>query len=177
MQSVSDNEALYMLTRDTGGEVVDRRNDLAGAMQHLVDMQRVAYVLAFNAPKTDRALNKIAVKLVDVPRGSHASYRDSYASEPDPPDSGDPLRLADIVMNDIPQTGVTMTETAETENGKATVDIEIAGSELVAQAAGMTIEGEVLLYVFAGSGAVAFDRKQITIQPRPAPQFNPAPTP
>src|SRR5207248_4864561 len=137
------------------------RNDLAGAMQYLVDMQRVAYVLAFNAPKTDRALNKIAVKLVDVPRGSHASYRESYASEPDPPDSGDPLRLADIVMNDIPQTGVTMTAHAESDPGRATVGLEIAGSELIAQAAGMTLEGELLFYVFAGSGAVAFDRQQI----------------
>jgi VWFA-related protein len=168
MQRGSDNEALYMLTRDTGGEVVDKRNDLAGAMQYLVDSQRVAYVLAFNAPKTGRALNKIAVKLENVPRGAHTSYRESYASVTDPPDSGDPLRLADIVMNDIPQTGVTMKALAESDPGKATVGLEIAGGELVALSAGMTLEGEVLLYVFAGSGAVAFDRKQITIEPRAA---------
>ncbi|MDQ6802152.1 MAG: VWA domain-containing protein [Acidobacteriota bacterium] len=168
MQSTADNEALYILTRDTGGEVVDKRNDLAGAMQYLVDSQRVAYVLAFNAPKTGRTLNKIAVKVVDVPRFAHASYRESYASQTDPPDAGDPLRLADIVMNDIPQTGVTMTALAEPDPGQATVGLEIAGGELVAQAAGMTVEGEVLLYVFAGSGAVAFDRKQITIEPRAA---------
>ncbi|HEY8182001.1 MAG TPA: VWA domain-containing protein [Thermoanaerobaculia bacterium] len=168
MQRVSDNEALYMLTRDTGGEVVDKRNDLAGAMQYLVNLQRVAYVLAFNAPKTGRALNTIAVKLQNVPRGAHTSYRESYASETDPPDAGDPLRLADIVMNDIPQTGVTMSAAAESDPGKATVELEIAGGELVAQAAGMTLEGELLFYVFAGSGAVAFDRQQITIEPRAA---------
>jgi VWFA-related protein len=168
MQRSTDNEALYMLTRDTGGEVVDKRNDLAGAMQYLVDSQRVAYVLAFNAPKTGRALNKIAVKVGNVPRGAHVSYRESYASETDPPDTGDPLQLADIVMNDIPQTGVTMTAHAAPDVGKATVGLEIAGGELVAQAAGMTLEGEVLLYVFAGSGVVAFDRKQITIEPRAA---------
>jgi hypothetical protein len=168
MQHGWDNEALYMLTRDTGGEVVDKRNDLAGAMQWLVDLQRVAYVLAFNKPRTDRARNKIAVKLVDAPRFARMSYRESYASETDPPDAGDPLRLADIVMNDIPQTGVTMTARADSANGKATVNVEIAGGELVAQAAGMTLEGEALLYVFAGSGAVAFDRKQIAIEPRAA---------
>ena len=168
MQRVSDNEALYMLTRDTGGEVVDKRNDLAGAMQYLVNLQRVAYVLAFNAPKTGREMNKIAVKLENVPRGAHASYRESYASETDPPDAGDPLRLADIVMNDIPQTGVTMTAHEESEPGKAVVGLDIAGGELLAQAAGMTVEGELLFYVFSGSGAVAFDRQQITIEPRAA---------
>ena len=166
MQRVSDNEALYMLTRDTGGEVVDHRNDLAGAMQYLVDSQRVAYVLAFNAPKTGREMNKIAVKLQNVPHFVHTSYRESYASVTDPPDAADPLRLADIVMNDIPQTGVTMTAGAESDPGKATVAAEIAGGELVAQAGGMTLEGELLFYVFSGSGAVAFDRQQITIEPR-----------
>ena len=39
---------------------------------------------------------------------------------------------------------------------------------MIAQAAGMTLEGELLFYVFAGSGAVAFDRQQITIEPRAA---------
>jgi hypothetical protein len=175
MQTGFDNEALYMLVHDTGGEVVDKRNDLAGAMQYLVNLQRVAYVLAFNAPKTDRALNKIAVKVLNVPRGAHASYRESYASETDPPDSGDPLRLADIVMNDIPQTGVTMAANAEPGAGKATVRLDIAGGELMAQAGGMTLEGEALLYVFAGSGAVAFDRKQITIEPRAAAALASAP--
>ena len=162
MQTAWDNEALYALTRDTGGEVVDKRNDLASAMQHLVNLQSVAYVLAFNAPKSNQRLNKISVKLVSVPRGSHASYRESYATEPDPPDAGDPLRLADIVMNDIPQTGVTTA--AHVEN--STVNVDIAGGELVAQAAGMTIEGEALLYIFSGSGAVAFDRKQFSVEPR-----------
>jgi VWFA-related protein len=175
MERGSDNEALYMLTRDTGGEVVDKRNDLAAAMQYLVDLQRVAYVLAFNAPRTDRARNKIAVKVVNAPRFSRLSYRESYASETDPADTGDPLRLADIVMNDIPQTGVTMTAHADSQNGKAAVNLEIAGGELVAQAAGMTLEGEALLYVFAGSGAVAFDRKLIAIEPRAAAALTSAP--
>jgi VWFA-related protein len=166
MQRVWDNEALYTLTRDTGGEVVDRRNDLTGAMQYLVNLQRVAYVLSFNAHHTGRARNKIAVKLVDAPSGSHASYRESYASEVAPADSGDPLRLADIVMNDIPQTGVTTTARTDPAPGKATINVDVAAGEVLAQSGGMTLEGEALFYVFSGPGAVAFNRKQITIEPR-----------
>lgn len=175
MQRSSDNEALYALTRDTGGEVVDRRNDLAGAMKHLVHLQRVAYVLAFNAPKTDRAQNKITVKLVNAPRGSRASYRESYASEMDPPDSGDSLRLADIVMNDIPQTGVTTTAHVDAGPRKATLQVDVAAHEVMAQAGGMTLEAEALLYIFSGSGAIAFDRKQITIEPRAMTSLESAP--
>jgi VWFA-related protein len=171
MQRPSDNEALYMLAPATGGEVIDKRNDLTSAMQYLVHLQRVAYVLAFNAPKTDRALNKIAVKLRNVPRGSRASYRESYATEADAADSGDPLRLADIVMNDIPQTGVTTKAAVETAAGKATVAVDVAAGEVMAQSGGMTLQGEAYFYVFSGTGAVAFDRKLITIEPRAAAEL------
>jgi len=166
MQRVFDNEALYTLTRDTGGEVVDRRNDLTGAMQYLVNMQRVAYMLSFNAHNTGRARNKIAVKLVNAPFGAHASYRESYASEVDPADSGDPLRLADIVMNDIPQTGVTTSASIAPAPGRATINVDVAAGEVVAQSSGMTLEGEALLYIFSGPSAVAFNRKQISVEPR-----------
>jgi VWFA-related protein len=166
MQRFSDNEALYTLTRDTGGEVVDRRNDLSGAMQYLVNLQRVAYVLSFNAHNTGRLRNKLVVKLVNAPSGSHAAYRESYASEVDPADSGDPLRLADIVMNDIPQTGVTTTAHIDPGPGRATINVDVAAGEVLAQSAGMTLQGEVLLYIFSGPGAVAFNRKQITVEPR-----------
>ena len=166
MQQIVDNESLYALTRGSGGEVVDRRNDLAGAMTLLTNLQRFVYVLSFNARNTGRNDNKIVVKLVDAPRGAHASYRTSYSAVVDPPDSSDPIRLADIVVNDIPQTGVTTKASVETAPLKATVNIEVAGGELAAQANGMTLQGQALIYIFSGPGAVAFDRKEITIEPQ-----------
>jgi hypothetical protein len=81
MQRGSDNEALYMLAGETGGEVVDNRNDLGSALQFLVRSQRLAYVLAFNAPKTNRAQNTIAVSSSTC-LTSRAWYRESYASRP-----------------------------------------------------------------------------------------------
>src|SRR5262249_35931042 len=53
-QVLFDNESLYALPRDTGGSVVDRRNDLGNSLQLLIDRQRVLYVLAFVPPKNDR---------------------------------------------------------------------------------------------------------------------------
>ena len=166
MQQIVDNESLYALTRGSGGEVVDRRNDLVGAMTLLTNLQRFVYVLSFTARNTGRNVNKIVVKLVNAPHGANASYRASYTVVVDPPDTGDPLRLADIVVNDIPQTGVTTKASVDTAPRKATVNIEVAGGELAAQANGMTLEGQALIYIFSGPGAVAFDRKEITIEPQ-----------
>ena len=166
MQSLGDDDALYAMVEDTGGEVIDRGNDLGRALRSLAHDQSVVYVLSFNANQTGRERNGISVDLVDAPRGSHAYYRRSYASHSDPPDLGDPLLLADVVMNDIPQTGVTTTARVVTAPGKATVEVECAAGELVPLAGGMTLVGKVLLYVFSGSQAVAFREKEISIEPR-----------
>ena len=165
-QQMADNESLYALTRGSGGEVVDRRNDLADALTHLTNLQSVVYLLSFNARNTGRDNNKIVVKLVNAPPAARASYRASYATVVDPPDTSDPLRLADIVVNDIPQTGVTTKASVDTAPRKATVNIEVAGGELAAEANGMTLQGQALIYIFSGLGAVAFDRKEITIEPQ-----------
>ncbi len=167
MQELGDDAALYILSQDTGGEVIDRGNNLIGEMKTLVDLQRVVYVLSFHAPKSSRDENKISLKLTGVPFGTHASYRQSYKSQPDPADSGDPLRLADIVMNDIPQTGVTTgVSVAASAAGEAIVNATVNAGELASQTGGMTIGAEVLFYVFSGPDAVAFGRKQMTIEPR-----------
>ena len=46
-QSVLSNDSLYMLVRNTGGEVIDHRNDLHGALQILTDTHRVACFAAW----------------------------------------------------------------------------------------------------------------------------------
>ena len=55
------------------------------------------------------------------------SYRPSYSTSAPPPDTADRLRLADIVMNDIPQHGVTANVRVE----GATVELEVPGPEVL----------------------------------------------
>lgn len=166
MQEIGDTDALHILSQDTGGEVIDNSNDLNRAMKTLVSRQSAVYVLSFHAPKSTREENRISVELSGAPRGAHASYRESYRSHPDPADSGDPLRLADIVTNDIPQTGVTTSVSVAPLPGKAVVSANVNAGEMASQSGGMTIGAEVLLYIFSGPNAVAFGRKEITIEPR-----------
>jgi VWFA-related protein len=163
MQRVWDNEALYALTRDTGGQVIDRRNDLASSIQLLTDLQRVVYILGFRAANTGRAENRIRVKLLNVRRGTHASYRPSYQSQADQPDSGDMLRLADIIVNDIPQNGVTTNVTAEAAARGASIEVALPGRELLAHAAGGFIGAKAMIYVMSGTSVVAFRIKRIEI--------------
>jgi len=163
MQTLYDNESLYALTRDTGGTVIDKRNDLARCLNLLMDRQRVVYVLGFVPPKTNKETNSINVKLVNVSRGVHASFRPSYSTTVDPADSADRLRLADIVTSDIPQNGVTTAANVETAPGSATVEMTVPGPEVLAHAVAGTVGAEAMLYVFNGPTVVTFTTKKVLI--------------
>jgi VWFA-related protein len=155
-------DSLHFLIADTGGQVVEHRNDLAAAMKRLTDSQQVVYLLGFRAPQTGRRENRISVRVSGTPRGSNVAYRESYPSTPDKPSSNDGLRLADIIINDIPQNGITMTTSVATAAQLATVHVTLPGRELAAIAGSdAKIKGDALIYVFAGQKAVAFAQTEI----------------
>jgi VWFA-related protein len=158
ISSSADSEGLSMLARDTGGQVVLNRNDLGEAMQTLSDMQRVVYVLGFHAADTGKRENKIEVKLRGVD-GVKVTYRPSYSSAVPKASTIDALRVADILENDIPQTGVT---TSIAAHGK-TIDVEVSARELIALGRPANAEAEALLYVYSGRRIVAFKDKRISI--------------
>jgi VWFA-related protein len=168
MSSSHESEGLSILARDTGGQVVLNRNDLGEAIQHLANMQRVVYLLSFHARDTGRKDNAIAVKVRDVP-AAQITYRPSYSTSLPKASTVDGLRLADILENDIPQTGVS---TAVTTAGK-NVDVEIPTRELLALAGHGTADAEVLIYVYSGRSVVGFQDKRVTIDPARADATRP----
>jgi len=161
---MSSNESLHFLISDTGGQVVEHRNDLKMAIQRLTDSQQVVYVLGFHAADTGHKENSISVDVAGAPRGSYVSYRESYSKIADKPSNSDGLRLADIVINDIPQNGITMTTEVTPASKKVSVKVTLPGRELLAIADGdAMVKGEALMYVFAGQTSVAFERKEIKV--------------
>lgn len=158
MSSSHESEGLSALARDTGGQVILNRNNLGEAIQHLADLQRVVYVLSFHARNTGREVNAISVKVRNA-NGAHVTHRPSYSAMLPKGSTTDGLRLADILENDIPQTGVTATISASGQS----VDVTIPTRELLALSGRGTAEAEVLLYVYSGRSAVAFKHKKITI--------------
>ena len=155
MSSAADSEALSMLARDTGGQVIRNRNDLAEAITTLTDRQRIVYVLGFHAADTGKRQNRIDVKLRGVEGRVDVTHRLSYSSELPAVSTSDGLRIADILENDIPQSGVT---TSIATAGKS-VDVVVPARELIA----LGKDAEVLLYVYSGHKVVAFKDKRISI--------------
>jgi VWFA-related protein len=159
-----DDDSLHFLVADTGGQVVEHRNDLLAAMNRLTNSQQVVYLLGFRARETGRKDNSISVHVAGTSRGSNVAYRESYSSIPDKPSSNDGLRLADIVVNDIPQNGITMTTSVGTAPKRATVNVALPGRELAALAGDdAKLKGQALMYVFAGQKAVAFAHQEIAV--------------
>ena len=103
------------------------------------------------------------MKLVNAPRGASATFRPSYSTHAEPVDTGDRLRLADIVTSDIPQNGVTATANVEVQSGGATVEMSIPGRELLAHAVAGYVGAETMLYVFNGPTVVTFKTKKLNI--------------
>jgi VWFA-related protein len=161
---MGSNESLHFLVSDTGGQVVEHRNDLKAAIQRLTDSQQVVYVLGFHAADTGRKQNTISVDVTGAPRRSYVFYRQSYTTIADKPLAYDGLRLADIVTNDIPENGITMTTTVTTAPKTAAVSVTLPGQELLAIAGNDgNVKGEALLYVFLGQTSVSFARKGIDV--------------
>jgi VWFA-related protein len=156
-----ENDGLYMLARDTGGRVIANRNDLVEAVDTLMKAQRVAYVLGFR--QGDRKKGRVSVRVTGAPRGSEVSYREGfgYVAESNALDS---LQLADIILNDVPQAGVSLQSSVTPSDGGAEVAVSFARAEVVPQLVDASPSVEVLMYVFdAHGGAVDFKSKRIAL--------------
>jgi VWFA-related protein len=162
-QRIIDTEGLFALTHDTGGTLIERTSDMNVAIQELTDKQRVVYVLGFR-PTSGRRTNGIRVKVRNAPSGARITYRPSYSNEISLPSSNDALHLADILMNDLPQTGLSL-RAAVTPAGKHTVvDVDIATRELLALSDSQDVDAEALTYIYSGNSVVAFKQRKITIE-------------
>jgi VWFA-related protein len=162
-QRIIDTEGLFALTHDTGGTLIERTSDMNVAIQELTEKQRVVYVLGFR-PTSGRKTNGIRVKVRNAPSGARINYRPSYSNEISLPASNDALHLADILMNDLPQTGLSLSA-AVTPTGKhAVVDVDIATGELLALSDSQDVDAEALIYVYSGNAVVAFKQRRITIE-------------
>jgi VWFA-related protein len=152
-----NNDGLQILAHSTGGEFVHNRNDFASAITDLTKRQQVAYLLGFD--RHDLTRGKIVVKVNGVPRGTHLTYRQGFGDPPSRTDI-DPLQLADIVVNDLPQTGVNMS--MGVVKGPSIV-VAISKKEILPQLVDAQPWIETILYVFDGNGAAVMSKqKRIT---------------
>jgi len=124
-----NNEALRRMAEQTGGEFV-KENDFGAALKRLTTEQQAVYLLGFR--RRSSGSGSIDVKVNGVPRGTTVSFRTGFGSAAE---RGQPttLQLADIILNDIPQNGVTVALGATPRAGGADVELRLQRREIVPQ--------------------------------------------
>ena len=151
--SLTSNAGLHALTRGTGGKFVHSRNDLGSALGHLSTSLERSYRLGFRPVNAKRGYNKIEVRVRDGGRGLRVEHRRGFSSVGEPANVHDGLYLADVVLNDVPQSGTAATLTLH----DGTLSAEIPMRELAAQGQ----SAELLVYAFAADGAALMYHREV----------------
>jgi VWFA-related protein len=155
------NDALFVLARGTGGQVVQNKNDLTAAITDLTTSQQIVYLLGFR--RTDNRPHRIDVRVNGAPRGSDVFHRTGFG-EPQKL-SVDALKLADIILNDIPQNGFAVDLNVALA---ADVVVRFHRAEVMPQLDPKVPQVDVLLYVFKASGeSVASRAERISFEHQP----------
>ena len=158
------SESLRRMTGPTGGETIRNMNDLAAAFARLTASHDASYLLAFR--RTDAADGEIAVKVHGIPLDARVSYRTGFG-KPAPQRDLDALQLADIVINDIPQNGLSL----KLETTPKEIAILFRPAEVVAQILPGKPYLEAMLYVFdEHGGTVLFRSKRLPFNAKQAPR-------
>jgi VWFA-related protein len=154
-----DNDALWLVARGTGGQVVHNRNDLVAGITDLTTGQQVVYLLGFR--RTDARSHRIDVRVTGAPRGSSLFYRTGFGESHKT--SIDALQLADIMLNDVPQSGFSV---ALDIGASADLVVRFSRAEVVPQLDEKAPAVDTLLYVFKNGGEIiASKAKRITFEP------------
>jgi VWFA-related protein len=157
---LNSNAGLYALTRPTGGDVLQNSNDLAGGFSRLLHRQEVVYVLGFRAPaEQPGAFHELTVRLAGLPKGARISHRAGYYESGGESRQERLLTNAEIIMNDVPQSGVRVDALAAAfpqRSGPAQVPVilQIDCSDLLKSYLGDIMPVEVFIYAFDRDGVV-----------------------
>jgi len=137
--SLLPSDFLYTLALDTGGIVTS-------SLPHLQERNRLAYVIGFHAPP-GVTKNSIRIHVDHVALLTDVRYRKAYdLTAEKTADKG--LFLADTLLNDIPQNGVTLDLRVQGTE----VTAGIPGVELLSYPSDKPLVLEVFFYVFNEEG-------------------------
>ncbi len=159
VQQMRGSDSLRILSNGTGGQTVSNRNDLGEGLVELASTYRNGYLLGFKPGAVKAGHNRIEVKVKDLPRGTTVQYRKGFSGTPRQFDVNEGLYLADVVLNDVPQTG---TAAALNLTGDK-LEVRVPMRPLAAQL-GMGGKAELMIYIFGADGvALGFHRQTIDV--------------
>ena len=159
-------DSLFLMAKETGGELYENYNDLDVALGDMLERNSVTYVLAFQPEKIDRdgAYHRLKVELKQRDRGIRLVHRPGYYS-PRPHDQQKPLEQAlsagERILSGFD--GGTIRTSVLTAPFRVTgteayvpVLIEVDGDTLLAgaDAKGKALPADVFAYAFDSEGKV-----------------------
>ena len=140
--------SLYALALETGGVV-------GTSIGRLQKLHSVTYVLSFRPSGPQKKTNDIRVRVKNIPFGTIVRHRPSYSLEgPATSKETNGLFLADVLLNDIPQNGMSVALDVK-QDGKVDVTASVPGVELLARSTDKPVVLDVFFYIFN-------DRKSIS---------------
>ena len=161
---VLSNETLYTYAARTGGQFLHWTNDIPALLADLSSTVSAGYRLGFKPVDPHKGMNDIDVKVNNVPKGTTVSFRKGFSPTAEPPNTDDTLLLADIIQNDIPQSG---TPPAFSFRTRPYIEVVVPARQL-AKELGVIKHAGVFLYIFDDKGvAIAEWGKEIPISAMP----------
>jgi VWFA-related protein len=157
--TINSNEALFLISSPTGGEVFRNSNNLKTDLEQMLRRQELVYVLGFQAPTGNPGkFHELKVRLRDV-SGARLFHRAGYYESGAESALERALSNAEIVLNDLPQSdiGVAALAAPFPTKGKAQVPVilEISGPDLIREAANPNAAVlEIYIYAFDEDGIV-----------------------
>jgi VWFA-related protein len=147
IQEAQGAEALHLLASGTGGQVINDRNDLTAALADLTGSYSSGYLLGFRPVSPRRGDNAIVVRV--RAKGVAVTHRRGFSGVAPAVDPKNGLFLADVVLNDVPQTGLAAT-------------VEVVEGHLRARVPASELPAELMVYLFDEHGtAVDFRRRMV----------------
>jgi VWFA-related protein len=147
-EQAGSNIFLLNLSPGTGGSVVS-------SFDNLREIQKVTYMLGFRPPENSKRWNRIRVRLRNWRFGWEVRYRSGYGIDSGEAKHADGLLLADVMLNDIPQNGMTVDLDIAREAGGATLAARVPGTEVLALGHDGATMMDVFFYVFDEHNVVA----------------------
>lgn len=155
----NSNEALFLVTRPTGGTVFQNNNDLANQFHTLLRRQEVIYLLGFKASEgKPGTFHPLKVKLVNA-KGEVTHRSGYYDTATTTSNLESTLKFSEMMMNgsEVRDLPLSVSATAVPgADGKARVPVVVdaTGAQLLQNVKGNTANANIFVYAFDGKGQV-----------------------
>lgn len=150
--------ASNLLAWGTGGTVTNGI-DVTRSLRSLSDQFAYGYRLGFRPQSVRTGHNSIKVKLRNSKRGTTVHHRLGFSGTPQEANVDDGIYLADVVLNDVPQTGTAAALELRDGMLHATVPLQPLAAQL-----GEAGNAQLLIYAFDANGkAIAYHEQTITV--------------